>query len=203
MKLNKNKPMDLVSTKYAISTTEGCINATTDMIDDISQHDFTQGLWSPVDIAIDLIEYHKNLSNGFVEAAKAVIGIESLINAYSNGDVSLILITTPTGVASKVVINDIARYECREDLSDTLMEVVANIILETTDEFIRVRMSNHWLNDSPIQVPIPGGPRKLVGVGRVSFRESIMKSEEIREFVDFTADAIFTLIDEIKSMNET
>jgi hypothetical protein len=202
MKLNRNKHMDLVSTKYAVSTTEGCINATTDMIGDASEHDFSQGLWSPIEITIDLIEYHKNVSHGFVEAAKAVIGIEALINAYSDGDVSLILITTPTGVASKVVINDIAKYECRENLSDMLMEVVANIILEATDEFIRVRMSDHWLNDSPIQIPVPGGPRKLVGVDRVSFRESILESEEIREFCDIVAEAVFTVFDEIEPMND-
>jgi len=197
MKLNRNKPVDFPSTRYAIKATEGCINTTTDMNDDISQHDFDKWPWSPVDIAIDLIEYHKDLSHGFVEAAKAVIGIEALLNAYVDGDVSLILLATPNGVASKVVIRELSRYECLEDLSDTLMEVASNIILEATDEFIRVRMNNHWLNDSPVQVPISGGPRKLVGVERISCRDSILASEEIREFVDLVAEAVFTLIDEI------
>lgn len=202
MKLNKNKTVDLVSTRYAFSATEGCINATTDMIGDVSEHDFSQGLWSPVDIAIDLIEYQKNSFCELVEAAKVVIGIEALINAYSDGEVSLILLTNPNGVASKVVIKGLTQYECPEDLSDTLMEVVANIILEATDEFIRVRKNNHWLDDSPVQVPIPGGPRKLVGLERISFRESILASEEIREFVDLVAEAVFTVFDEIESMND-
>lgn len=202
MKLNQNNPVNCVYTKYAISTTKGCINETTDMIGDISQHDFDECPWSPVDITIDLIEYHEDLSvYGLVEAARVVIGIEALINAYADGDVSLTLLTTPNGVASKVVIDDLFRYN-REYLSDALMRVVSNIILEATDEFIRVRINNPWLNDSPVSFPIPGGPRKLVGVDRVSFQKSIRASKEIREFCDIVTEAVFTVFDEIEPMND-
>ena len=198
-----------VETTYVISTGEDYINTTEDMRD-VANHDFTVSLWSPVDITIELIEYQRdilkpagrNRLDGFVESAKALIGIEALINAYADGEVSLILITSPNGAASKVVIDGLARYEHTEDLSDDLMDVVTNIVLEATDEFIRVRMSNHWLDDSPVQVPIPGGPRKLVGIDRVFFRESILKSEAIHKFCDLVAEAVFTVFDEIESMND-
>ena len=210
MKLNENKrPVDFVRTEYAISATEGCINVTPDMAGDISQHDFGECPWSAVEIAVDLVEYHQNVFHerttlnrleGFVEAAREVVGIEALINAYADGEVSMILLTTPNGVASKVIINNLAYYECPDDLADELMKVVANIILGATDEFIRVRLSNHWLVDSP--VPIPGSPKKLVGINRVYFHESIMEHEEIREFCELAAEAVFTVLEEIDAMND-
>ena len=210
MKLNENKRhTDFVRTEYAISATEGCINVTSDMAGDVALHDFGEAPFSAVEIAVDLVEYHQNVFHerttcdrldGFVEAARAVIGIEALINAHADGEVSLILLTTPNGVASKVVINNLTYYECPDDLADELMKVAANIILEATDEFIRVRLSNHWLVDSP--VPIPGSPKKLVGINRVYFHESIMEHEEIREFCELAAEAVFTVLEEIDAMND-
>lgn len=210
MKLNPGKKhTDLVRTEYSFSATEGCINVTSDMVGDVSQHDFGECPWSAVEIAIDIAEYHQNVFHerkscdkleGFVEAAKVIIGIEALINAYADGQVSLTLLTNPNGAASKVVISGVTRYECPDDLADNLMEVVANIILEATDEFIRVRMSNPWSEASP--VPIPGSPKKLVGLERVSFRELIVEHSEIREFCELAAEAVFTVLEEIDAMND-
>lgn len=210
MKLNtRNTKARLVETAYVVSSDEDYINTTEDMRE-VAEHDFTVSPWSPVDITVELVEYQRdilkpsgrNRLDGFVESAKALIGIEALINAYADGEVSLILITSPNGAASKVVIDGLARYEHTEDLSDDLMDVVTNIVLEATDEFIRVRMSNHWLNDSPVQVPIPGGPRKLTGLDRISFTEAVSKTEAIRKFCELVTEAVFTVFDEIESMND-
>lgn len=200
MKLNTTKTRPLVSTTYTFEASKENINVTTSMSGDIREVDFNDGYWEPVDTVIELVEIQQctiNKQKTLVETAGCTIGIDTMIMARDDGSIEVKLRTTPTGAAPDVILR-VEHYEYLDVLTDDLCEVVADIILAATDKFIATRISDPWAVRS--NLPIPGSPTPLVGWDRKTFREKAIGDEGIKTFCEYTAIAVFTIINTAKGL---